>query len=119
MIKKNKIKLKLKIKNNKNYMIQTNKKNNINFYIRTKNLNLTKLTTNHFQKIDINILTTNKEWKTLYYFKNNYNPIQEEYYYFDGGYFAGKIKNISNNILYGLVNNLLKLIKKKQIFSWN
>jgi FkbM family methyltransferase len=114
MIKKNKIKLKSKINKKKYKINHINKKNNINFYIRTKNLNFTKLATNHFEKIDINILTTNKEWKTLYYFKNNYNPIQEEYYYFDGGYFVGKIKNIPNNILYGLVNNLLKLIKKNK-----
>ncbi len=117
-LKKYKFKSKSKSKskiNKKKYKINhIDKKNNINFYIRTKNLNLSSLHFLSFEKIDYNILTTNKEWKTLYYFKNKYNPIQEEYYYFDGGYFTFKIKNIPNNILYAFVNNLLELIKKNK-----
>ncbi len=94
------------IRKNKN-----NNNNNIDYYVRDLDFNK-KLIVEPFKKINYNLLSTNQNWKTLYFFKKNYIPINEEYYYLNGGIYSFEIEEISNNILDNLVLNTIEFIKK-------
>ncbi len=89
---------------------------NIQYYVRLKNYQ-EDLTQKPFEKINYNILSTNQQWKTIYFFKDNYIPIFEEYYYRDGGYYSFKTYNLKNDKTYNLVQQLINLINNKNTLA--
>ncbi len=87
------------------------------YYIRDKDMKINISFSKPYRKINSDVLTTNKKWKTLYYFKKKYNPIQEEYYFINGGYFIFKIKILTNNQLSFMVNNILELLNQYKFLA--
>lgn len=87
-------------------------KNNfkIKYYIRytEQNKNLLIMP---FEKINTNILLTEDEWKTIYYFRKEYLPLYEEYYFLNGSCYTFIIPFSSNSILQKRIQEFISFMK--------
>lgn len=82
----------------------------IKYYIRypeTKG-NLYKIP---FEKKNTNILLTEDKWKTIYYFRKEYLPLYEEYYFLNGSNYSFRIPVSSNSILQKQIQEFISFMK--------
>ena len=82
----------------------------IDYYVRTPHMNVSHSTP--FQKYSFDILSTKDDWKTIYYFRNGYLPLNEEYHYLDSGYYTIKIHSIPNSSLQKQIQSFVLYMKK-------
>ncbi len=87
-------------------------KNNfkIKYYIRYTDQNKNLLIM-PFEKKNTNILLTEDKWKTIYYFRKEYLPLYEEYYFLNGSNYTFTIPVSSNPILQKQIKEFISFMK--------
>lgn len=66
---------------------------------------------NPFTKINSNILSTEEEWKTIYYFRKEYVPLFEEEYFLNGSNYSFLIPHSSHSLLKEKIQEFITFMK--------
>lgn len=87
----------------------------IQYYVRYPDQKVGELFRMPFKKINTNILSTEDEWKTIYYFQKEYIPIFEEEYFLNGSNYTFFIPSFSKSLLKEKIQEFIHYIK---IHKW-
>jgi FkbM family methyltransferase len=98
-------------------MIKKNKKDDfkIQYYVRYPEQKTGELFYMPFKKINTNILSTEDEWKTIYYFRKEYIPLFEEEYFLNGSNYTFFIPFFSKSLLREKIQEFFTYMK---IHKW-
>jgi FkbM family methyltransferase len=85
----------------------------IQYYIRYPETKIDSI--NPFEKRNTNILSTEDAWKTIYYFRKEYLPLYEEYYFLNGSNYVFRIQSSTNSILQKQIKEFISYMK---VHNW-